>query len=195
MRCSYCYNPEIVFGKGKFSLDDALGFLKTRTGLLDAVVFSGGECLLHKSIVSFANSIRELGFLIKIDTNGSRPDVLQKLIESNLINYVALDFKALPANFKTITKSNLFAPFEKSLELLLANNIAYEVRTTIHSSLIDNDEVVNMAKWLGQMGHQGNYYLQHYRNGVETIAELPYSMRNAYTQHEAVENINVVIRG
>lgn len=195
MRCSYCYNPEIVFGKGKLSIDDALAFLKTRRGLLDAVVFSGGECLLHKGIIPLANSIREMGFLIKVDTNGSRPGVLQQLIESKLVNYVALDFKALPANFSAITRSNLFAPFTKSLQLLVENDIPYEVRTTIHSELIGNDEVRKMAIWLQQMGHQGNYYLQHYRNGVDTIEELPYSMRNSYIQNDAVENINLVIRG
>ena len=68
MRCLYCYNPEIVLGKGTTTFSEAISFLKSRQGLLDAVVFSGGECLIHKNILDQIKTIKELGFLIKIDT-------------------------------------------------------------------------------------------------------------------------------
>ena len=118
MRCLYCYNPEIVLGKGTTTFSEAISFLKSRQGLLDAVVFSGGECLIHKNILDQIKTIKELGFLIKIDTNGSNPNVLKQLIKSNLIDYVALDFKATRSNFQQITKSDLFPQFEKSFESL-----------------------------------------------------------------------------
>jgi pyruvate formate lyase activating enzyme len=94
MRCLYCYNPEIVFGKGSISFEKALQFIKNRVQLLDAVVFSGGECLLHKKAISFITKVKKMGFLIKIDTNGSQPKVLEELIQKELIDYVALDFNA-----------------------------------------------------------------------------------------------------
>lgn len=195
MRCTYCYNPDIVFGKGSLSFEEAIKFLKSRKGLLDAVVFSGGECLLHKDIIGLAAAIKELGFLIKIDTNGSRPDVLKKLIDANLIDYVALDFKALPAKFEAITQSDLFPFFERSLELLIDGQISYEVRTTIHSELLNPIQIGMMATWLEQEGHKGNYYLQHYVNGVKTIGTLPYSLRTNAVDNFDVQNITIVFRG
>ena len=87
MRCLYCYNPEIVLGKGAITFFETISFLKTRQGLLDAVVFSGGECLMHKKIVQQIQEIKAMGFLVKIDTNGSKPAVLKQLIDENLIDY------------------------------------------------------------------------------------------------------------
>jgi pyruvate formate lyase activating enzyme len=95
MRCVYCYNVDIVRGKGRMSYDEVYGFLDTRRGLLDAVVLSGGECLMHRSIESFIIELKKRNLLVKIDTNGSYPLVLSKLINEQLIDYVALDFKAM----------------------------------------------------------------------------------------------------
>ena len=86
MRCLYCYNPEIVLGKGSISFEKALGFLRSRKILLDGVVFSGGECLLHKNIIELIAEVKKMGFLVKIDTNGSQPKVLKSLIEKQLID-------------------------------------------------------------------------------------------------------------
>ena len=125
MRCLYCYNPEIVLGKGRISFDEILVFLQKRTNLLDAVVFSGGECLLHKNIIVLIQEIKKLGFLIKIDTNGSKPNILNELIENKWIDYVALDFKSMPNHFEKITQSNLFKSFENSLKSLIKNKFPF----------------------------------------------------------------------
>ena len=87
MRCLYCYNPEIVLGKGTIAFTNVIAFLKTRIGLLDAVVFSGGECLIHKTILEHIKIVKEMGFLVKIDTNGSCPKILKQLVDDNLIDY------------------------------------------------------------------------------------------------------------
>jgi pyruvate formate lyase activating enzyme len=116
--------------------------------LLDAVVFSGGECLLHKNSMAQISEIKKLGFLIKIDTNGSKPDVLKQLIAENLIDYVALDFKAIPGKFHQITQSDLFPEFEQSLDILLQSDIQFEVRTTHHSELISDEEMNQMVGYL-----------------------------------------------
>ncbi|MDD3005281.1 anaerobic ribonucleoside-triphosphate reductase activating protein [Flavobacterium sp.] len=173
MRCLYCYNPEIVFGKGKRSFPEIISFLQTRKGLLDAVVFSGGECLIHKNIVAQIKMVKEMGFLVKVDTNGSSPKVLYELLKENLVDYVALDFKSTRESFPAITQSNLFNPFEQSFKLLLESDIEYEVRTTYHSELIAPKELHQMIDYLKDNAYKGTYYIQYYRNDKTTIKELP----------------------
>lgn len=175
MRCLYCYNPEIVFGKGKITFDHALQFLQTRIGLLDGVVLSGGECLLHNDILAFASKLKALGFLIKVDTNGSRPNALRQMLRLGLVDYVALDFKALPEDFKNVTDSALFAHFKESLSELVQAKILFEVRTTFHSQLLDQNKLEAMLHWLEQMGYCGKYFIQHFKNGVDTIGGLGHS--------------------
>jgi pyruvate formate lyase activating enzyme len=195
MRCLYCYNPEIVLGKGTVSFEKALDFLQSRKNLLDAVVFSGGECLLHKNIVSLIETVKNLGFSIKIDTNGSKPDVLQKLLKNQLIDYVALDFKAMPAHFEKITQSDLFLPFEKSLHLLIESGISFEVRTTVHSDLIDVNHMQAMIQYLEHQNYQGNYYIQHFMNGVKSLEKLDYSNKELEKELLSTSKIKVHFRG
>ena len=87
LRCVYCYNPSIVLEKAQFSFEYALKFLNKRKGLLDAVVLSGGECTSHKYLVEYAKQIKDLGFKIKLDTNGTNPDRVVNLINNNLVDY------------------------------------------------------------------------------------------------------------
>jgi len=195
MRCLYCYNPEIVFGKGIISFENAIQFLKGRKQLLDAVVFSGGECLLHKKSIAFIAEVKKMGFLIKIDTNGSKPEVLEELIKKELINYVALDFKAMPQKFEKITQSKLFMPFEKSLHLLLKSNIPFEVRTTVHSDLLKKEDITEMIFYLENAGYIGNYYIQHFVNGVETIKKLGHSFKELENENLSTDKIKVHFRG
>lgn len=194
MRCLYCYNPDIVLGKGTLSFDKAISFLKSRRNLLDGVVFSGGECLLHKNIVAFMERVKALGFAIKIDTNGTKPIVLQKLINANAIDYVALDFKALPGSFEKITQSKLFSPFEKSLQNLLQSNVQFEIRTTVHSALITEADLKNMIRYLEQQGYIGNHYVQYFQNGVPTLKELGYSSKGL-EGNLSTDKITVIFRG
>ena len=172
MRCQYCYNPEIVRGKGSISMDDALTFLDQRKGLLDAVVLSGGECTMHKRVAYLLEEIRARQFLIKIDTNGSEPRVLEQFISEGWVDYVALDFKAMKKKFYHITRSDLFYKFEKSLDMLIRVGIPFEVRTTVHSRLITKEDLVEMSKYLKEHGYRGIYYLQAFFNDCNTIENL-----------------------
>jgi pyruvate formate lyase activating enzyme len=195
MRCLYCYNPEIVFGKGIISFENAMQFLKGRSHLLDAVVFSGGECLLHKKSVSFIAEVKKMGFLVKIDTNGSQPEVVKELIQKELIDYVALDFKAMPAKFEKITQSNLFIPFQKSLLLLLQSKIPFEVRTTVHSELLNKNDLQQMISYLENIGYTGNYYIQYFVNDTATIEKLGHSFKELENENLSTEKIKVHFRG
>lgn len=111
MKCSYCYNPEIVFGKGNYTIPELLSFLEKRKNLLDAVVFSGGECLLYPDVIELMILVKKMGFLIKVDTNGSLPLRLHQAIDLQMIDYVALDFKVhhqkLKASLKPIFTNSL----------------------------------------------------------------------------------------
>lgn len=194
MRCLYCYNPEIVFGKGTIGFDEVISFLKTRIGLLDAVVFSGGECLMHKAIYDHIKEIKNLGFSVKIDTNGTRPLVLERLINEGLVDYVALDYKATEDKFEYITQSALHIPFEKSLDLLLNSAVKFEVRTTLHSDLLNPKDITKMINSLEAKGYQGNYYIQYFRNQVQTLGNLPSSVKIKESEIRSTSKIEVVYR-
>lgn len=194
MRCLYCYNPDIVLGKGKIDFDSILSFLQTRKGLLDGVVLSGGECTLHKKIVDFIKAIKAMGFSVKIDTNGSNPKILNSLIHNRLIDYVALDYKSLPHTFKKITQSGLFYEFEESLSILIRSNIPFEVRTTFHSSLIQESEFVKMIEYLEMQHFEGNYYVQHFMNNVPTLSELEDSNKEIRLKNFSTSKIKVIFR-
>jgi pyruvate formate lyase activating enzyme len=171
MRCGYCYNPDIVKGKGNLLLSHALKFIASRKGLLDGVVLSGGECTLYREIIGIAEAVKSMGMDVKIDTNVSRPQVLKALIGKNLVDYIALDFKALPQVFGRITHSDHFDRFEESLEILLQADIPFEVRTTVHSALISRKSLFNMVDHLASKGYKGNYYLQHFVGDTTTLAD------------------------
>ena len=172
MRCSYCYNPDIVNGKGKLSYEDVLDFLRKRVNLLDGVVLSGGECTLHKSIVEFIRQIKSLGMLVKIDTNGSNPSVLQFLLGNALIDFVSIDFKAPADKFESITQSNFYTQFKESLAVLNSGNIPFEVRTTVHADLLSPSDIEIMSEELNLSNYKGKYYLQEFVNDVVTIGNL-----------------------
>lgn len=194
MRCLYCYNPDIVLGKGKIDFNEVLSFLKTRKGLLDGIVLSGGECTLHKNIIDFIKEIKAIGFAVKIDTNGSNPKILNSLIYNQLIDYVALDFKSLPHTFKHLTQSGLFSEFEESLSLLIRSNIPFEVRTTFHSSLISENDFVKMIEYLETKNFEGNYYVQHFMNNVPTLSKLDDSDKNIRLKDFSTSKIKVIFR-
>ncbi|UGS22368.1 anaerobic ribonucleoside-triphosphate reductase activating protein [Flavobacterium cyclinae] len=191
MKCDYCYNPEIVFGKGSFYFSEIISFLKSRRNLLDAVVLSGGECLIHKDIIPFIKLVKSLGFLIKVDTNGSQPKVLEKLIEEKLIDYVALDFKGPKEKFYAITKSNFYTQFLSCLELLQASSIPFEVRTTYHSSLLNSEDIAAMQNVLLVLGYDKDYYIQNFRNYQNTIAPLPDSQ--SISEKDIHQNMTKII--
>ena len=172
MRCDYCYNKDIVFAKdGAYSYADVLKFLKTRVSLLDAVVLSGGEATSH-DLIQFCKEIKKLGFKIKLDTNGTNYERVKELIELNLLDFIALDYKAPKEKFTQITRSNKYDEFTKTLTLLINNNIDYEVRTTIHADLLSVDNINSIISDLKNRGYDKKYYLQIFLDTGTNIANL-----------------------
>lgn len=145
MRCSYCHNPDLVLGRYKripFAIVD--DFLRTRIGLIQGVVISGGECTLAKDFLPFLQYLRQLGFKIKIDTNGSNPQIISTALEQGLIDFVALDFKAPEEKFIRLTKYDGFVAFIETLDAVSKSGINFELRTTIHSDLICENDLEEM---------------------------------------------------
>lgn len=186
MRCGYCYNPEIVLGKGKLGWDPVRDFLLSRRNLLDGVVFSGGECTIHSQLIPFAREVKAMGFEVKIDTNGSRPEVLRQLLEERLVDYIALDFKSMADNYWKITRSNLFLAFEKSLEILLVSSVRFEVRTTVHAALLSHQDLDKMGIWLRDKGYTGNYFLQHFKGDKKTLGGMRECRKTDYEIESSV---------
>lgn len=172
MRCDYCYNKDIVFAKdGKYSYNDILDFLKTRVNLLEAVVLSGGEASSYE-LVPFCLKIKELGFKIKLDTNGTNFLHVKELIDLNLLDYVALDYKAPEAKFTQITHSNKFDEFSKTLNLLIDSNVEFEARTTVHGDLLNSDDVNEIILDLKSRGYKNSYYIQEFLETEKNIGDL-----------------------
>ena len=194
MRCLYCYNPDIVLGKGKLSFQEALNLLKTRINLLDGVVLSGGECTLHRNCIKLIIEIKKMGLLVKIDTNGTAPKILETLINEKLIDYVALDFKAPTYKFESITNSKLYSKFICSLKLLINSKIPFEVRTTLHSSLLIQNDIQKMIDVLEEVNYKGVYYIQNFVNNTKTLTELENSKYNAINLNSLNTKLSVVLR-
>lgn len=163
MRCAYCHNPQIVKSKGRFSSDRVFEFLESRRGLLDGVVLSGGEATLYPGLAAFARRIKTMGFAIKLDTNGTRPDSVKQLAAAGCLDYVALDYKAQHAKFKDLTHCPDWEKFDETVAFLTSQNtVPYEIRTTVHTGLLDEKDINAIIADLKTRGYRGAYYIQNF---------------------------------
>ena len=171
-RCGFCHNPGIVirdFEEG-FSEENIFKFLKERKGKLDAVCISGGEPLMTLDI-DFVRKVRDLGYKIKIDTNGSFPDKLKQLIEEGLIDAVAMDIKADKKNYSKVVCANVdISKIEESIKIIseLDN---YEFRTTVLEKFHDAVEMKAMGKWLNEICGKKpkKFFLQGFKSNGDLI--------------------------
>ncbi len=172
LRCPYCYNPELVLGHSKNQVDE-LAFLRERMGFLDAVVLSGGEITLQPQLKEICQDIKALGYLVKIDTNGSNPEILQDLLEHKLIDYVAMDNK-MPCNrtWNLPGGDPLFGRFARCLNLLKNSGTPFEIRTTVHPGLLDEADILQMIRECENLGYSGTYYLQYFFNAGFTLGNM-----------------------
>jgi len=151
--CPFCQNASIAHPTGNvqtISAAEVLSFLNTRKGLLDGVCISGGEPLIHDELDAFIGDIKALGFLVKLDTNGSYPDKLKELVKSGAIDYVAMDVKnSLEKYGQTIGIPDYDTSLvEESVEFLLSGEIPHEFRTTVVRELHTGDDLKSLARWI-----------------------------------------------
>jgi pyruvate formate lyase activating enzyme len=149
-KCPYCHNPELVdpdlFTECQ-SDEDVFSFLKKRRGKLDAVTITGGEPTLQHDLTTFIKNIKKLGYLIKIDTNGSRPEIVNNLITKKLVDYIAMDVKGPLGKYGTLTRSHVDEDkIRQSIDIIMASGIPYEFRTTVLKSQLDVDDILEIGK-------------------------------------------------
>ncbi len=151
-RCPYCHNPELVdpaqYGP-TLPLEEVVSFLTKRRGKLDAVTITGGEPTLQPDLDRFLDGIKEMGYAVKIDTNGSNPDVLEKLIRGRLVDYLAMDVKGPLQKYDRIAKVKVdTANILRSIGLIAASGIEHEFRTTVVRSQLDRKDLIATAELL-----------------------------------------------
>lgn len=169
-RCPYCHNPEFITKSlPEISEEKIFKFLKSRIGLLEGVVLSGGECCLYDDIYGFIKKIKDLGFLVKIDTNGTNFNLIKLLVDNNMIDFIGLDYKSPKNKFKMITGSEQFQEFEKTLNFLIKSNFDMEIRTTVHTELLNEEDIKYIITDLEKRGYNKNYYIQNFRNDNKSI--------------------------
>lgn len=171
-RCLYCYNDNIVYTKeGKYSQNDILDFLKTRVGLLDSVVLSGGEATVH-NVIPICKEIKKLGFKIKLDTNATNLKQIKELINLNLLDYIAIDFKAPKYKFKQLTGVSIYDNSIKTIQYLINIGFNFELRTTINSALLDENDINEMIKIIKELNYKNIYYLQNFLETPSNIGNI-----------------------
>ena len=163
MRCPFCHNMNIVTGAAEplFSEADILDFLSKRAGLLDGVCITGGEPTLYKDLPGFIGKIRDLGYKVKLDTNGTNINMLTYLIENQLVDYVAMDIKSSFARYGSacgIGDIDL-TPVKKSIDLLKKGLVDYEFRTTAVEEFLDQEAVSDIG---AALKGARRYFLQGY---------------------------------
>ena len=170
-RCPFCHNAALVTHIDKDTYideEEVLSYLKKRQGILDGVVITGGEPLLQDGIEEFIGKIKDLGYAIKLDTNGSFPEKLISLVEKGLVDYVAMDIKNSKAKYMaTIGVNNIdMASIEKSVDFLLQNKVDYEFRTTIVDGFHTVDDIQDIVVWI-KGAHK--YFLQNFVDSGDLI--------------------------
>ncbi|MBU1146080.1 anaerobic ribonucleoside-triphosphate reductase activating protein [Patescibacteria group bacterium] len=174
-RCHFCHNPELIDPK-KVKLSEIIeekiffDFLKSRRGLLDGVCITGGEPTLYPDLPEFIKKIKEFGFLVKLDTNGTNPEILEALVAEKLIDYIAMDIKnSLQKDLYEKTTGGVvdFDKIKKSIEIIMKSGLEYEFRTTIVPGLHNEEDILSLADFI--RGAK-KYYLQQFRSGEKILA-------------------------
>ena len=196
-RCGFCYNVDLVTGRPKetFSEEEILKFLEKRKGKLDGVCISGGEPLLTLE-KSFVKKIKDLGYLIKLDTNGGFPDKLKKFIDAGLVDYIAMDIKGSKDDYSKIAGTEVdISAIEKSIKLIndFGNS---EFRTTIIGRYHDENSVLEMAQWLNKVcdGKPNRIFLQGFRNNLGETIDKDF-LKEENVEEKTLKKIKKVVVG
>ncbi|MCR4586874.1 MAG: anaerobic ribonucleoside-triphosphate reductase activating protein [Lachnospiraceae bacterium] len=201
MRCPYCHNMELVLHPETYpsiAEEEVLDFLKKRIGILQGVCITGGEATLQPDLGDFIRKIRELGFLVKLDTNGYRPEVLKQFLEDGILNYVAMDIKNSREKYaQTVGLPKMdISRIEESVELLINSTIDYEFRTTVIREMHEKEDFEAMGEWI--RGAKA-YYLQSFveSEGVLCPGFSPWDKEHLEEFAELVKKYvpNVSVRG
>ncbi len=171
MRCPFCHNTPLVTGTAEehYDEEEIFSYLKKRQGLLDGVAVTGGEPLLQKDIIPFIKRIKELGFAVKLDTNGSEPEKLRELIDGKLVDFIAMDIKNSKEKYSLTSGCEVdYSKILKSIELIKSSLIPHEFRTTVVRELHEREDIEKIARLLGR---NEKYYLQQFKDSGDILCD------------------------
>lgn len=190
-RCPFCHNSSLLCPNNEtpaLSQEEVLTFLEKRRRILDGVCITGGEPTLSAQLPDFLRQIHSLGLSIKLDSNGTHPEVIKALAESGLIDAVAMDIKASPENYPASAgvSEPLLDKIEESVRFLMSGSLPYEFRTTVVKQLHTEQDFISIGKWLAKARA---YYLQAYKESPEVLKPG----FSSYTRHE-LERFRDILR-
>ena len=165
-RCGFCHNPGLVLPdkpEKTYKEKEILDFLKQRKKYLDAVCITGGEPLINPDLSELLKKIKELGFLVKLDTNGSNPNELKELICKKLVDYIAMDIKADKNNYNVLAGVNVnINRIEESMKIIINSGLDYEFRTTVIRGYHNTEKLRKTGKWISSFGKAKKYVIQNF---------------------------------
>ena len=150
-RCPFCHNPALATGDESildYSFSDIISFLESRNKKLDGICITGGEPLLYEETIELAERAKYMGFLVKIDTNGSNPERLRTVIEKRIADYIAMDIKNAPVKYEMTSGSKMLEQVKESVSYLLQDKVDYEFRTTVTGNLHTAADFEKIGKWI-----------------------------------------------
>ncbi len=182
-RCGFCHNPELVQPDqfpASIPVEEVLEFFRSRRGQLEAVSITGGEPTIHADLPDFMAKVKEMGYLIKLDSQGTNPDMLEQIITDKLVDYLAMDIKGPLERYEEITNMPVnLDDIRRSIKLLMTSSLPYEFRTTIVREQLSSDDIV---KLLEAIKGAEQYYLQKF---IPTKANNPdFLKKTTYTDEE-----------
>ena len=190
-RCHYCYNPLLVLprvgsdekekGISALSPQNLFLFLRERIGRLEGVVITGGEPTLHPDLPEFISDIKKIGYLIKLDTNGTNPVMLDRLIKEKLVDYLAMDIKAPPERYQEVVGAPVnFPNLAKSVKIIINSGLPYEFRTTVVPDLLASEDFELMGRMIKGAA---KWYLQTFKSDTDLVND-DFEGRRSYTSQE-----------
>lgn len=198
-QCVFCHNSGIVHENyTPIKTEDVFAYLESRKHLLDAVTISGGEPTIQVDLEDFIIKVREMGFLVKLDTNGSHPAVLKNLIDKNLLDYVAMDIKNNFSNYGEISGNPHFdvKNVKDSLKILQESNVDYELRTTLVAHYHTEENIKKMAN---ELAGESTLYLQKFKDCETCIKSnleaVPKTQAEEFQKILSKKIKNVILRG
>lgn len=187
-RCPFCHNASLVLGgsDGFINENEIFAFLEARRGRLSGICISGGEPTLQPDLARFIRRVKELGYAVKLDTNGYRPEVLRELLSEGLLDYVAMDIKSSRERYSAVAGVEVdVSKIEESAALLMSSGVPYEFRTTVVRELHSAEDFPEIGNWLS--GAE-NFYLQSFVDSGDVISDG----LNGYDKKDLQELLNLL---
>mgnify|MGYP003290742770 CR=1 FL=1 len=191
-RCPFCHNASLVVRPDEqqmYNNDEILAFLRKRQGILDGVAITGGEPTLMSGLYDFIKKVKDMGYAIKLDTNGTRPDVLKKIVNDNLVDYVAMDIKNSPQKYAFtcgLPENYDLSKIEESKNFLMEGRVDFEFRTTVAKPFHEAEDFVKIGEWL--KGSE-KYFLQQFKDSGDIIGKEI----SSYNENEMVKFLNLLL--